>query len=41
MSEALLDPTHERSPAQRKRLPRLTSLSGKTLGLLDIRPATG
>ena len=38
MSEArlLLDPTSERHPAQRERLPRLPSLDGRTVGLLDI-----
>jgi hypothetical protein len=37
----LLDPTHERAPAQRERLPRLPSLAGVTLGLLDISKARG
>jgi hypothetical protein len=37
----LLDPTHERSPAIRQRLPRLDSLEGKTVGLLDIGKARG
>jgi hypothetical protein len=35
----LLDPTHERSPAIRERLPRLPSLSGVDVGLLDISKA--
>jgi hypothetical protein len=39
--QVLLDPTHERSPAQRERLPRLASLAGVTLGLLDISKARG
>jgi hypothetical protein len=37
----LLDPTHERSPAQRARLPRLAGLAGVTVGLLDISKARG
>jgi len=37
----LLDPTHERSPAIRERLPRLESLSGVNVGLLDISKARG
>jgi hypothetical protein len=37
----LLDPTSERSPAIRERLPRLDSLEGKTVGLLDISKARG
>ena len=41
MSHVLLDPTHERSPAQRARLPRLPSLAGVTVGLLDISKARG
>jgi hypothetical protein len=32
----LLDPTAERSPAKRQRLPRPPSLEGLTIGLLDI-----
>jgi len=39
--QVLLDPTHERSPAQQGRLPRLASLAGVTLGLLDISKARG
>ena len=41
MPLTLLDPTHERAPAQRERLPRLPSLTGVTLGLLDISKARG
>jgi hypothetical protein len=37
----LLDPTHERSPAVRERLPRLASLAGVSVGLLDISKARG
>lgn len=41
MPRILLDPTHERSPAIRERLPRLESLSGVDVGLLDISKARG
>ena len=41
MSRVLLDPTHERSPAIRERLPRLDSLEARTVGLLDIGKARG
>ena len=41
MPRFLLDPTHERAPAQRERLPRLATLAGATLGLLDISKARG
>ena len=41
MPQVLLDPTHERAPAQRERLPRLAGLAGVTLGLLDISKARG
>ena len=41
MTRILLDPTSERSPAQRERLPRLDSLAGRTVGLLDISKARG
>ena len=41
MPNVLLDPTHERSPAQRERLPRLPDLGGVTVGLLDISKARG
>jgi hypothetical protein len=37
----ILDPTSERSPAQRARLPRLDGLDGKTVGLLDISKPRG
>ncbi len=37
----LLDPTSERDPAVRSRLPRLASLDGLTVGLLDISKARG
>lgn len=37
----LLDPTSERTPAQRPRLPRLTKIEGLTLGLLDISKPRG
>ncbi len=43
MSEGrvLLDPTHERTPAKRPRAPRLASLEGRTVGLLDISKPRG
>ncbi len=37
----LLDPTSERSPTQRPRLPRPDSLDGLTIGLLDIAKPRG
>jgi hypothetical protein len=37
----LLDPTGERAPAIRERLPRLASLDGRTIGLLDISKPRG
>ena len=37
----VLDPTSERSPSVRARLPRLATLSGATVGLLDISKARG
>lgn len=37
----LLDPTGERELAIRARLPRLESLDGRTVGLLDISKARG
>jgi hypothetical protein len=37
----LLDPTGERAPAVRERLPRLESLDGRTIGLLDISKPRG
>ena len=41
MTRLVLDPTHERAPAQRERLPRLASLVGRRIGLLDISKARG
>jgi hypothetical protein len=41
VTRVLLDPTSERSPAQRERLPRLDTLDGKTVGLLDISKPRG
>ena len=40
-SRIVLDPTDERTPAQRPRSARLTTLAGKTLGLLDISKPRG
>jgi hypothetical protein len=37
----VLDPTSERAPAVRERLPRLASLSGISVGLLDISKPRG
>ena len=37
----VLDPTSERAPAERQRLPRLATLSGVTVGLLDISKPRG
>ena len=37
----VLDPTSELSPALRARLPRLATLAGATVGLLDISKARG
>jgi hypothetical protein len=37
----VLDPTSERAPARRERLPRLEGLEGRTVGLLDISKARG
>ena len=37
----LLDPTSERSPTSRPRLPRPQSLDGLTVGILDIAKARG
>ena len=37
----VLDPTNERAPAARQRLPRLATLSGVTVGLLDISKPRG
>ena len=40
-ARTLIDPTGERSPATRERLPRLPTLDGKTVGLLDISKPRG
>lgn len=37
----LLDPTGERAAAERPRAPRLTSLTGRTIALLDISKPRG
>ena len=37
----VLDPTSERSPAIRARRPRVASLEGRTVGLLDISKPRG
>jgi hypothetical protein len=37
----LLDPTNELQPVVRARSPRLPSVQGRTLGLLDISKARG
>lgn len=37
----LLDPTAEQSPAHREALPRLKTLTGATIGLLDISKPRG
>ena len=41
VTRILLDPTGERRPARRERLPRLPSLDGRTVGLLDISKPRG
>ena len=41
MSQIVLDPTSERALAIRARAPRLATLDGKTVGLLDISKARG
>ena len=41
MTEVFLDPTAELNPAGREVLPRLASLEGKTVGLLDINKPRG
>ena len=41
MTEVFLDPTAELDPAVKALLPRLTSLRGKTIGLLDISKPRG
>lgn len=40
-SRVVLDPTSERAPAVRERVPRPTGLDGLTVGLLDISKARG
>ena len=41
MTEVFLDPTAELNPGEKALLPRLTSLEGKTIGLLDINKPRG
>ena len=41
MSRVVLDPTGERQPAERVRLPRPSTLAGVTVGLLDISKPRG
>ena len=41
MTRVLLDPTGERTPADRERLARPASLDGLTVGLLDISKPRG
>lgn len=41
MTRVLLDPTSETQPALRACLPRLASLQGRTVGLLDIAKPRG
>lgn len=41
MTRVILDPTSERRPATRPRLPRLRALAGRTVGLLDISKPRG
>ena len=41
MTKVVLDPTSEREPAHRERLPRPESLSGLKVGLLDISKPRG
>ena len=41
MNKVLLDPTSERTPAERERVVRPSSLDGLTVGLLDISKARG
>ncbi len=41
MNEVLLDPTSELNPGSRAVLPRLASLDGRTIALLDINKPRG
>jgi hypothetical protein len=41
MERIVLDPTSERVPQVRRRVPRPVSLTGRTVGLLDISKARG
>ncbi len=41
MSLTVLDPTDERRPALRPNAPRLASIAGRRVGLLDISKARG
>lgn len=41
MTEIFLDPTAELNPAAKTLLPRLQSLAGKTIALLDINKPRG
>jgi len=41
MKRYILDPTNETAPSQRARLERLETLSGVTVGLLDISKPRG
>jgi len=41
VTRVLIDPTSELNPTARERLPRLASLDGRTVGLLDISKPRG
>ena len=41
MTEIFLDPTSELNPSTKAVLPRLSTLEGKTIGLLDINKPRG
>lgn len=41
MTEVFLDPTSELNPGARAVLPRLSTLEGKTIGMLDINKPRG
>lgn len=41
MVQTLIDPTNEAAPAARTAAPRLDSIDGKTIALLDISKARG